>query len=158
MVCHSLLQWVTFCQNSPLWPVHLQWPYRAWLIASSSFESQLAVTKQWSMKSCNTLTTWWGQLIHWKRPWCWEKMKVKLLSCVQLFATPRTDYSLPGSSVHGIFQARIVEWAAISRERLKAKGEEGNRGWDGWMASPIQWTWTWGNSGRWWGTGKPGLL
>ena len=33
-------------------------------------------------------------------------------------------------------------------ERLKAKGEEGNRGWDGWMASPIQWTWVWANSGR----------
>ena len=24
------------------------------------------------------------------------------------------DYSLPGSSVHGILQARIVEWVAIS--------------------------------------------
>ena len=28
-------------------------------------------------------------------------------------------------------------------ERLKAKGEEGGRGWDGWRASLIQWTWTW---------------
>ena len=26
------------------------------------------------------------------------------------------------------------------------------------MASPIQWTWTWANSRRWWGTGKPGVL
>ena len=26
-------------------------------------------------------------------------------------------------------------------ERLKAGGEGGNRGWDGWMASPTQWTW-----------------
>ena len=43
-------------------------------------------------------------------------------------------------------------------ERLKAEGEEGNRGWDGWMASLIQWTWTWVNSGRWWGTGRPGML
>ena len=25
-----------------------------------------------------------------------------------------TDYSLLGSSVHGIFQARLLEWAAIS--------------------------------------------
>jgi len=24
------------------------------------------------------------------------------------------EYSLPGSSVHGIFQARILEWVAIS--------------------------------------------
>ena len=23
------------------------------------------------------------------------------------------DYSLPGSSVHGIFQARVLEWVAI---------------------------------------------
>ena len=28
----------------------------------------------------------------------------------------------------------------------------------GWMASPTQWTWTWANSGRWWWTGKPGVL
>ena len=25
-----------------------------------------------------------------------------------------TDCSLPGSSVHGIFQARVLEWVAIS--------------------------------------------
>ena len=43
-------------------------------------------------------------------------------------------------------------------ERLKAEGEEGDRGCDGWMASPIQWTWTWAKSGRWWGTGKPSVL
>ena len=42
-------------------------------------------------------------------------------------------------------------------ERLKAEGEERNRGWDGWMTSLIQWTWTWANSGRWWRTGKPGV-
>ena len=24
------------------------------------------------------------------------------------------DYSLPGSSVHGIFQARVLEWDAIA--------------------------------------------
>ena len=28
------------------------------------------------------------------------------------------DYSLPGSSVHGISQARILEWVAISFSRL----------------------------------------
>ena len=32
------------------------------------------------------------------------------------------DYSLPGSSAHGIFQARVLEWVAIafsSRKKLK---------------------------------------
>ena len=41
---------------------------------------------------------------------------------------------------------------------IREGGEEGNRGWDGWMASPTQWTWVWANSRRWWRTGKPDLL
>ena len=41
------------------------------------------------------------------------KVKVKLLSRVQLFAIPWT-ISLPGSSIHGIFQARTLDWVAIS--------------------------------------------
>ena len=36
VVCHSLLQWTTFFQNSLPWPVHLVWPYMAWLIVSLS--------------------------------------------------------------------------------------------------------------------------
>ena len=37
-------------------------------------------------------------------------------------------------------------------------GEEDKRGWDGWMASPIQWTLTWDNFRRQWGTRRPGML
>ena len=40
-------------------------------------------------------------------------------------------------------------------ERLKAEGEGDNRGWDGWMASPTQWTWVWVDSRR--GDGQGGL-
>ena len=43
-------------------------------------------------------------------------------------------------------------------ERLKTGGEGDDRGWDGWMASLIQWTWVWVNSGSWWWTGRPGVL
>ena len=66
----------------------------------------------WSWKS-STLATWCKELTHWKRPWCWE--------------------------------------------RLKARGEGDDRGWDGWMASPTQWTWVWANSKKWWQTAKPGV-
>ena len=31
------------------------------------------------------------------------------------------DYSLPGSSVHGIFQARVLEWVAISFSRASSQ-------------------------------------
>ena len=61
----------------------------------------------------NTLATWWEEPTHWKRPWCWERLRA---------------------------------------------GEEGNRGWAGWMASPTQWTWVWANSRRQWRTGKPTML
>ena len=33
-----------------------------------------------------------------------------------------------------------------------------NRGWNGWMASLIQWTWVWVNSRSWWWTGRPDVL
>ena len=43
-------------------------------------------------------------------------------------------------------------------ERLKAKGEGRSREWDGYLASPTQWTWIWANCGRQWRTRKPGVL
>ena len=63
-----------------------------------------------------------------------QRKKVKLLSRIRLFATPWTvayqevaqsyptlydpmDCSLPGFSIHGIFQARILEWITISFSR-----------------------------------------
>jgi len=43
-------------------------------------------------------------------------------------------------------------------EGLGAGGKGDNRGWDGWMASPIRWMWVWVNSGSRWSTGRPGML
>ena len=50
---------------------------------------------------------------HLKSKW---RSEVKWLSRVRLFVTPM-DCSLPGSSVHGIFQARVLDWVAISFSR-----------------------------------------
>ena len=61
--------------------------------------------KDWCWRwSSNTVAIWCKELTHWKRPWCWERLKV---------------------------------------------GEGDDRGRDGWMASPTQWTWVWASSGRW---------
>ena len=60
------------------------------------------------------------------------------------------------------WQSDAKSWLTENRpwcwERLKARGEGGGRGWDGWMASLTQWTWVWANSRRWWRTGRPGVL
>ena len=43
-------------------------------------------------------------------------------------------------------------------ERLKARGEGDDRGWDGWMTLLTQWTWVCVNSGSWWWIRRPGML
>ena len=69
-------------------------------------------------------------LLHWQAgslplvPLVGKWNKVKLLSCVRLFVTPWT-VALPGSSVHGISQARVLEWVAISFSR----GSSWSRDW-----------------------------
>ena len=74
--------------------------------------------------------------IHWK-DWCWSWNSNTLATwCKEL-----TLWKKP--------------WCW---ERLKAGGKGDNRGWDGWVASPTQWTWVWASSGSWWWTGKPGVL
>ena len=41
-------------------------------------------------------------------------------------------------------------------EGRRRRGQQ--TGWDGWMASLIQWTWVCASSGNWWWTGKPSVL
>ena len=43
-------------------------------------------------------------------------------------------------------------------QTMMVRGEGDDRGWDGWMASPTQWTWVWVGSRSWWWTGKPDVL
>ena len=73
---------------------------------------------------------------HWK-DWCWSwSSKILATWCEGL-----THWKRPWF------------WA-----RLKAGGEGHDRGWNGWMASPTQWTWVWASSRSWWWSGKPGVL
>ena len=53
----------------------------------------------------------------------------------------------------------LTHWKRLWCWEGLGAGEEGDdRGWDGWMASRIRCTWVWVNSGRWWWTGRPGVL
>ena len=49
-----------------------------------------------------------------------SEAKVKVLSRIPTLCNP-VDCSPPGPSIHGIFQARILEWIAISVSRLRIK-------------------------------------
>ena len=49
--------------------------------------------------------------MHESEKWKWSR------SVVSNSSDPM-DYSLPGSSVRGIFQAKVLEWDAIALEKL----------------------------------------
>ena len=78
----------------------------------------------------------WVLNIHWK-DWCWSW-------------NANTVATWWGGLTH---LKRPWCW-----ERLKVGGEGDDRGWDGWMASPTEWTCVWVNSGNWWWIGRRGVL
>ena len=57
-----------------------------------------------------------------------------------------------------MYTENITTGLNSTMERPRAGREGGNRGWHGWMVSPTQWTWVWAKSGKWWWTGRPGVL
>ena len=80
-----------------------------------------------------------------------------------LCSARRGQYWLEGLKVKLRYFGYLM-WRADSLEKTLMLGKvEGrtrgdNRGWDGWVASLTQWTWVWASSGRWWWTGRPGVL
>ena len=101
--------------------------------------------------------------------WCWRRLlRVP-------WTARRSNQSIlkeisPGCSLEGLMLKLKLQYSGhlmlradlFERpwcwKRLRAGGEGDDRGWDGWMASPTQWTWVWVNSGSWWWTGRPGML
>ena len=50
MLCHPLLQCISFCQNSLLLHIRLGWSCLAWLMTSLSYASPFTMARQWSLK------------------------------------------------------------------------------------------------------------
>jgi len=101
--------------------------------------------------------------------WCWRRLLrvpwTTRWSNQSVLKEISPEYSLEGLILKlKLHYSGHLMWRSISLEktlmlgRLRAGGEGGDRGWDGWMTSPTQWTWVWVDSGRWWRTWKPGVL
>ena len=58
---------------------------------------------------------------------------------------------------HLIWKVNSLE-KTLMLGKIEGRRKRGIRGWDGWMASSIQWTGVWVNSRRWWRKGRPGVL
>ena len=98
--------------------------------------------------------------------WCWRRLlRVP-------WTTRRSNQSIlkeisPAYSLEGLMLKLKLQyfghlmWRTDSLEKTlvlgKTEGKGEDRGWDGWMVSPTQWTWVWPGSRSWWWTGKPGM-
>ena len=83
--------------------------------------------------------------------WMWELTPVdSKVSCKESWALKNWCFWTV------VLEKTLVSPLDWSGWRQEEKAED--RGWDGWMASPTQWTWVWVNSGSWWWTGRPGVL
>ena len=71
----------------------------------------------------------------------------------------RNDAKAETLNTLGTSCEELTHWKRLWCWEGLGAGEEGDdRGWDGRMASPTQWTWVWVNSRSWWWTGRLGVL
>ena len=65
------------------------------------------------------------------------------------------------AAFHGVAKSQtwLSDWTELNWVVTKANLSRNEKwGWDGWTASPTQWTWILASSGSWWWTGMPGML
>ena len=139
-------------------------PTKVCLVKAMVFPVVMYGCESWTIKKAE----------HWRidafELWCWRRLlRVS-------WTARRSNQSIwkeisPGCSLEGLTlklklqyfgHQRCEELAHLKRpwcsEKLRAGGEGDDRGWDGWMALPTQWTWVWVSSGSWQWTEKPGVL
>ena len=138
-------------------------PTKVRLVKAMVFPVIMYGCKSWTIKKAehwiiDAFELWyWGRLL--RVLWTARRSKESILK-----------ETSPGCSLEGLMlKLKLQYFGHLMRradsferpwcwERLRAGGDGDDRGWDGWMASPTQWTWVWVNSGNWWWTGRPSML
>ena len=101
--------------------------------------------------------------------WCWRRLlRVP-------WTARRSNQSIlkeisPGCSLEGLMlRLKLQYFGHLMRRidslkktlmlgKIEGRRRRDDREWDGWMASPTQWTWVWVDSWSWWWTGRPDVL
>ena len=120
------------------------------------------VSNCWSFKEQNLEKFWcWRRLL--RVSWTVRRSNQSILKEIN------TEHALEGLRLKLKFQffGHLMQRTDSLEKTLMLRKTEsrrrrtrrwGDRRWDSWMASSTQWTWVWASFGRWWRTGKPGVL
>jgi len=138
-------------------------PIKVHLVKAMVFPATMYGCESWNTKKAECQRIDAFQLWCWRRLWrvSWSARR----SNQSILKEISPEYSLEGLMLKlklQYFGHLMKRTDSLKRlwcwERLKAEGKGDDRGWDGWIASPIRRTWVWASSGSWWWTGKPGVL
>ena len=133
------------------------------LVKAMVFPVLIYECEGWTIKKAecrriNAFELWcWRRLL--RVPWTARRSNQSILNEIS------PEYSLEGLMLKlklqyfgHLMQRTDSLGKTLCWKRLKAGGEGDNIGWDGWVASPTQWTWVWVSSRSWWWTRKPCML
>ena len=149
--------------DSILKSIYITFPTKVHLVKATAFPVVMYGCESWTVKKAEC------QRIGAFELWCWKRLLRVPLSARRsnqsILKEVSPEYALEGFMLKLKLQylftwdEELTHWKrSWGWERLQAGGEGDHRGWDGWMASPTQWTWVWASSDCWWWTGKPGVL
>ena len=139
-------------------------PIKVCLVKAMAFPVVMYGCESWTIKKAE------GRRIDAFELWCWRRLLRVLWTARRsnqsILKEISPEYSLEGLMLKlklqyfgHLMHRTETHWKRLQCwERWKAGGEGDDRGWDGWMASPTQWTWVCVGSGSWWWTGKLGVL
>ena len=137
-------------------------PTKVHLVKAMVFPVVMYGCESWTVKKAEHQRTDGFEL------WCWRQLLrvswTARRSNQSILKEISPDYSLEGQMLKlNLHYFGHLMWRTDWNrpwcwKKLKAGEERGDRGWNGWMASPTRWTWVWASSGSWWWTGRPGVL
>ena len=134
-------------------------PTKVRLVKAMVFPVVMCGCESWTIKKTEHQRTDAYELWCWRRlfrvPWTARRSNQSILKEINSEYSHHRDWCWSWSSnTLATWREGPTHWKRPwGWERLRAGGEGDRRGWDGWVASPTQWTWVWASS-----TGKPGVL
>ena len=139
------------CEDSSIWKP----PKSHWLASGYQLVPSMTTLEERTSQHCFE-----GQRTLSEASWSQEQVQQEnTMTCLKILShhllQQRQNKLLGQRPPHRIIPRAKSQ---LQSSRLKAGGEGDDRGWDGWMVSPMQWTRVWVGSRSWWWMGKPGVL
>ena len=130
-------------------------PTKVRLVKTMVFPLVMYGCESWTIKKAECWRIDAFELCYWRRylwvPWTARRSNQSILKEIN------PEYPLEGLMLklklqyfgHLMGRAHSLEKTLIlGKTEDRSQGDD--RGWNGWMASPTQWTWVWAVSRRWW--------